>query len=265
MRKTIVQLYEIQDPKEAERLVEMGVDHIGSVLLSLEGWKVPAIRDVCRLLGSSPAKSSVIPLFTRADDVLRALDYYQPALVHFCELIPLAASDQAIREVCLADLARTQERVRREFPPIGIVRSIPVPAAAQVDPAPVREAILQIVRSLGPHSDFFMTDTLRGSMEGGDAQPVEGYVGITGEACDWELAAALIEASPIPLILAGGIGPENAFDAVTRLRPAGIDSCTRTNARDPLGRPVRFRKDLERVRRLLDEVERAEEGLRAVR
>ena len=103
-----------------------------------------------------------------------------------------------------------------------------------------------------------MTDTLRGYAEKGVDQPVVGYVGITGEVCDWELARALVEASPIPVILAGGISAENVFDAIGRVRPAGIDSCMQTNARDALGKPIRFRKDRERVRRLLEEVQRAE-------
>jgi len=30
--KTIIQIYEVQKPKEAEALVDLGVDHIGSVL-----------------------------------------------------------------------------------------------------------------------------------------------------------------------------------------------------------------------------------------
>ncbi len=104
-----------------------------------------------------------------------------------------------------------------------------------------------------------MTDTLRGYDKQNADQPVAGYVGITGEVCDWDLAAALVEASRIPVILAGGISPENVFDAVGRVKPAGIDSCTQTNARDIRGRPIRFRKDFDRVRRLLDEVRRAEE------
>lgn len=256
---TIVQLYEIQDPREAERLIELGVDHIGSVLLSIEAWKVPAIKDVCRLARQSPAKSSLIPLFTRADDILRALDYYEPALVHFCEIIPLAPAEDARRAALVAELIRTQERVKKEFPPVGIIRSIPIPAAAPADPGPVREAMLQIARALGVCSDFFMTDTLFGLEDAAAAQPVAGYVGITGETCDWDLAAVLIEASPIPVILAGGIGPENAREAVRRLRPAGVDSCTRTNARDAQDRPIRFRKDMDRVRRLLEEVRRADE------
>jgi phosphoribosylanthranilate isomerase len=259
MRRLLVQLYEIQNPHEAERLIGLGVDRIGSVILSPEAWKLPIVREVVRLVRGSGAKSSLIPLLAREDDILRALDYYEPDFVHFCELIPLTPHERGRRETLCTELIRIQQRVKKEFPPIGITRSIPIPEPGPADPAGVRETILEIARTLEPHTDAFMTDTLRGYEKQNGDQPVAGYVGITGEVCDWDLAAALVEASRIPVLLAGGISPENVFDAAGRVRPAGIDSCMQTNARDPRGRPIRFRKDFERVRRLLDEVRRAEE------
>jgi phosphoribosylanthranilate isomerase len=259
MKRIIIQLYEIQEPREAEWLIELGVDHIGTVILSPDAWKSPVIRDVVRLVRQSPAKSTLIPLIARSDDILRALDYYQPDFVHFCELIPLAPAECAKREERCAELVHIQQLVKKEFPPMGIIRSIPVPEPGLAETASVREAILAVADALAPHSDFFMTDTLRGAEECAAAQPVAGYVGITGEVCDWELARALVAASPLPVILAGGISPDNVFDAIGRVRPAGIDSCMQTNARDALGTPIRFRKDRERVRRLLDEVRWAEE------
>jgi phosphoribosylanthranilate isomerase len=259
MKRIIVQLYEVQEPREAEWLITLGVDHIGSVILSPEAWKLPVLRDVVRLVGQSPAKSTLIPLLAKPDDILRSLDYYQPDFVHFCELIPLGPDEVGRREELCADLIEIQALVKREFPPLRIVRSIPIPAQGLADSTPVRKTMLDIARTLGPHCDYFMTDTLRGFGTDFVSQPVAGYVGITGEVCDWELASELVTASQIPVILAGGISPENVFDAIGRVRPAGIDSCTQTNARDALGKPIRFRKDRERVRRLLDEVRRAEE------
>jgi phosphoribosylanthranilate isomerase len=259
MKRVIVQLYEIQEPREAELLIDLGVDHIGSVILSPENWKIPAIKDVVRLTRGSPAKSTLIPLITKEEGILRVLDYYQPDVVHFCELIPLAQEDRKRREAVCTELIRIQQLVRKEFPPFKIIRSIPIPEPGLKDTAPIKEAILEVAGLLGRHSDFFMTDTLRGVVNGADAQPVNGYVGITGEVCDWDLAAALVGASRIPVIMAGGISPENVCDAIGRVNPAGIDSCTQTNARDPQGKPIRFRKDMARVRRLLEEVRRAEE------
>jgi phosphoribosylanthranilate isomerase len=259
MKRIIVQLYEIQDPREAERLIGLGVDRIGSVILSPEAWKVPDVRDVVGLVRGSGAKSSLIPLLALEDDILRALDYYQPDFVHFCEWIPLDPEKGEQRKVICGEMIRLQQRVKKEFPPLGITRSIPIPEPGLTDSAPVRETILEIARTLEPHTDGFMTDTLRGYEKQNAAQPVAGYVGITGAICDWDLAAALVKASRISVILAGGISPENVFDAIGRLKPAGIDSCTQTNTRDPRGRPIRFRKDFDRIRRLLDEVRRAEE------
>ncbi len=259
MKRIIIQVYEIQEPHEAERLVALGVDHVGGVILSETEWKSPVLRDAVRLVQDSPAKSCLIPLMAKTDNILRALDYYQPQLVHFCEAIPLDPGDGDRRARACAELVRVQQRVRREFPPFGIIRSIPIPAPGLADPAPAREAVLEIARTLAPHSDFFLTDTLLGFQDPTAGEPVAGYVGITGKVCDWTLAAALVEASPIPVILAGGISPENVFDGIRRVSPAGIDSCTQTNARDPrTGRPIRFRKDFDRVRRLIDEVRRAE-------
>ncbi len=250
----IVQIYEIQEPREAERLIEMGVDRIGSVILSPEAWKIPSVREVVRLVRGSGAQSSLIPLLAREDEILRALDYYEPDFVHFCESIPLEPEMGPQREAVCAEMIRLQRLVKREFPPFGITRSIPIPKPDRIDADPIRETILEIVRTLEPYTDCFMTDTLRGYGGEGVSQPVAGYVGITGEICDWDLASALVEASRIPVILAGGISPENAREAVGRVRPSGIDSCTQTNIRDMRGIPIRFRKDFERVRRLLAQI-----------
>ena len=34
MKKIVVQIYEIQRPREAEKMIELGVDHLGSVILN---------------------------------------------------------------------------------------------------------------------------------------------------------------------------------------------------------------------------------------
>ena len=45
----ITQIYEIQTPREAEKCIELGVDQIGSVLLSQGDWRVEVLREVTRL------------------------------------------------------------------------------------------------------------------------------------------------------------------------------------------------------------------------
>ena len=73
------------------------------------------------------------------------------------------------------------------------------------------------------------------------------------------MAARLVRQSRIPVILAGGISAENAVSGIHKVHPAGIDSCTRTNAVDKRGAPIRFQKDLEKVRQLVNNVRQYEQ------
>lgn len=268
MQKIIVQIYEVQDPEEAEKLIELGVDHIGSVILDRKKWRDPAIREVVRLTAGVSAKSSLIPLFSETEEVFRVLDYYEPDMIHFCEHIPASNGRHKKTHEYIQKYILLQENIRNRYPGTQIMRSLPLPrpvtATATLSADAVRNGIAALVDAFGPVSDFFMTDTVLGTQDGAGndtEQPVDGFVGITGETCDWDVAAWLVNISPLPVILAGGVSPENTFDAITRVRPAGVDSCTRTNALDPRGLPVRFHKDFKRVQRLIEEARRAEKTL----
>jgi phosphoribosylanthranilate isomerase len=59
-------------------------------------------------------------------------------------------------------------------------------------------------------TDFHMFDAHQAGTPGG-----------TGESFDWELAAS--RRSKVPLILAGGLRPENVADAISVVRPFAVD------------------------------------------
>jgi phosphoribosylanthranilate isomerase len=258
MEKIVIQIYEVQDPAEAQALIELGVDHIGSVIVSESRWKLGAIRDTIDSVKAAGAASSLIPLYNRPDSVLNALDYYQPDIVHFCE----ALADWQNNPKQFEHLIHLQESVKKRFPDIRIMRSIPI--ARQGSPNLV--ATFDISRAFEPVSDFFLTDTLliaTGATRV-DHQPVEGFVGITGQTCDWQIARKLVKLSKIPVILAGGISPRNVSAAIQTVKPAGVDSCTRTNMHTQDGRTIRFRKDLEKVRAFVEAVRLAERTIPGV-
>jgi phosphoribosylanthranilate isomerase len=255
MARLIIQIYEVQTAREAEALAAMGVDHIGSVVLSAADWKMPGLREAIAAVRAAGARSSLIPLFCDPEPIRRTLDYYRPDIVHFCDALPLGRDARPYCE----QLIERQVRVKEEFPDTAIMRSIPIapPGAAEGVPT------LEYGRWLQPATDFFLTDTLITGASGAAAadQPVSGFVGITGKTCDWNMARRLVQSSRIPVILAGGISPENASAALAATRPAGIDSCTLTNACGGDGRPIRFRKDLGKVKHLVEAVRRAEKCL----
>lgn len=262
MNNTIIQIYEVQNPKEAEALTALGVDHIGSVLTDSAQRGNAAIRKTVQAIQQAGAKSGLIPLFKDPAIIFQALDYYQPDFVHFCDVLsPFPGDEAAVARDCDA-LLSLQSAVRERFERIEIMRSLCVPRAGVSQTDGIRKNILRFAERFAPVSDYFLIDTLIGHPEDQSPQPVAGYVGITGERCDWNIAGAIITASPIPVILAGGISGDNVFEAITTLKPAGVDSCTKTNAVDQQGRPVRFKKDMQKVQQLVGEVRRADASLR---
>ena len=236
----IIQIYEIQSPHEAALMVECGVDHIGGVLLSAEDWKIPPLSESLEIIRQAGCKSSIIPLFANPEAVFRVIGHYAPDIIHFCESLSFANRlDERAIEAALS----LQHGVKERFPGVEVMRSIPIapPGFAECVPS------LEIARRLESVSDWFLTDTL---LVQGD-QPVAGHVGITGKVCDWDVARDLVSRSAIPVILAGGLSPENVAEGLHLTRPAGVDTCTATNLLNDQGRPIRFRKDPEKVRRFV--------------
>jgi phosphoribosylanthranilate isomerase len=252
LKKIITQIYEVQTPAEAEQLIALGVDHIGGVVVSKQEWKLPSLKESIQCVNDSNARSSLIPLFSDLDMICLALDYYQPDIVHFCEDLVLHYRTHGHCH----QLIRMQKDVKSRFPHIEIMRSIPIAQPGMVQHIPIREMALLFE----PVSDYFLTDTILGksNRRSSQDQPVQGFIGITGLTCDWEIAATLAAFSKIPVILAGGLSPDNVYDAILKVRPSGVDSCTQTNAVDSEGRPVRFIKDINKTKRFVDQTRRAQ-------
>lgn len=248
----ITQVYEIQTAKEAAAVAALGIDHIGSVIVSQNSWKQPEVKKAIEASARAGAKSSLILLYHDIDDVMAALDYYQPDMVHFCEILVGSGGREILRDQC-RDFVRLQAEVKNRCPAIMVMRSLPVPDR----PAPVSFPVFDLMRWFEPVSDYFLIDSYILGKTSDAGQPVKGFVGITGRTCDWHTAARMVKNSRLPVILAGGLSPENVYEAVMNVRPAGVDSCTRTNAVDGSGKPIRFKKNLSRVQKFAAEARRA--------
>jgi len=242
----ITQIYEIQTPAEAKAVIGLGVDHVGTVLVTPENWKVAEISDTRRVVRELGALSSLIPLFSKPDLVYKVIDHYRPDIVHLCEHL---TSDEHAANGCMA-LVELQKGIRTRFPAVRIMRSIPIAPPGRERQVPT----LELADLFEPVSDLFLTDTL---LVASEPQPVTGFVGITGETCDWPMAAQLVQQSRIPVILAGGLLPENVYAGILAVGSAGVDSCTLTNAIAANGKPVRFKKDLQRVGQFVEQARRA--------
>ncbi|WP_084385992.1 phosphoribosylanthranilate isomerase [Methanoculleus horonobensis] len=93
---------------------------------------------------------------------------------------------------------------------------VQVPGSLEVP----RDAGVRVIRMLSPG------DALRDDC---DAVIVDGSHG-TGRAFDPEYARECVAASPVPVILAGGLTPGNVADAILAVRPHAVDVCSGVEA-----------------------------------
>ena len=95
--------------------------------------------------------------------------------------------------------------------------------------------IVQVIHVRGPESieqameaAQFADTILLGS---GDPKASIKTLGGTGNVHNWEISRAIVEASPVPVFLAGGLNSSNVSSAIKTVRPFGVDVCSgvRTN------------------------------------
>ena len=105
-----------------------------------------------------------------------------------------------------------------------VMRSIPVSGEESIELAKTYDGI----------ADLLLLDSYR---------PSDRQIGALGTTHDWSISRRIVDVVGVPVILAGGLGPENVANAIHQVWPAGVDSKTRTD------RDGSHAKDLDRVRR----------------
>jgi phosphoribosylanthranilate isomerase len=67
-------------------------------------------------------------------------------------------------------------------------------------------------------------------------------LGGTGRVHDWGISRRIVERSPVPVFLAGGLNADNVAAAIQQVRPHGVDVCSgvRTEGRLDAGKLAAF-------------------------
>jgi phosphoribosylanthranilate isomerase len=112
--------------------------------------------------------------------------------------------------------------------------------AKVIKAAPVRT--VADVRALEAfHTDFHLLDAHLPGMRGG-----------TGETFDWELVRA--RRSKVPLVLSGGLRPENVAEAIAATHPFAVDAASGTEASPGIKDPAKVAAFVEAVHSMAVEV-----------
>ncbi|HZU91918.1 MAG TPA: phosphoribosylanthranilate isomerase [Stellaceae bacterium] len=218
----IVQIYEVRSAAEAKALFACGVDHIG-VLVGFGAFPRELDPRTARTVFAAcprAVKRVALSLSADPDEIGSVIVETRPDIIH------LGAAAELLSAAATAAL-------KARHPQCRIMRSIPVTDARSIALAREYERI----------ADFLLLDSHRP----GDAQ-----VGALGRTHDWEISRRIVETVAVPAILAGGLGPDNVAAAIRAVRPAGVDSKTRTDRADGAG------KDLDQVARFVAAAKSAE-------
>ena len=89
------------------------------------------------------------------------------------------------------------------------------------------EGALDLLAVYEPFVDAFLLDS--GKTFGADQQ-----FGGTGATHNWTISRRFVERTHIPVYLAGGLNSTNVFEAITQVRPYGVDLCTGVRTDDQL-------------------------------
>jgi phosphoribosylanthranilate isomerase len=217
----LVQIYGITTPDDARMVVDAGADHVGVVLDEGMGtWDAVDAPTARRIVDElSTVRTVGLSLATSAATIRRTMDVLTPDIAH---VVNIAGQWQPDDVAALRDA----------LAPIELMLTIAVRDEHAVGTA----------RRFADVCDWFLLDS---------ANPATGIIGASGLTHDWSISRAVVAAVTTPVVLAGGLGPENVDDAIAHVRPAGVDSETRTSRDDD-----RRRKDPDRVRRFVDRARR---------
>src|SRR5690349_961022 len=208
----IVQIYSMTSIADAVTTVAAGADLIGVVVaepgIVPEGIAPKAARQIMEAIRPR-SRGVALSLSDERDELCAMVDAVRPDIVHI-----------AAREIEPEDCAWIRARIA----PVRLLRAFAVRAGETLAEADAHQEA----------ADYLMLDS------GAKGLP---FAGATGETHDWSVSRMIAERSRIPVILAGGLSADNVAQAISAVRPWGVDSFTHT---DVTG--YRGKKDPARVR-----------------
>ncbi|MCX6152023.1 MAG: phosphoribosylanthranilate isomerase [Ignavibacteriales bacterium] len=214
--KGLIQVAGIVDMAEAQMVMEIGVHYLGFPLRLTVNKEDTTEEEAVEIIKSIkyPHKSVLITYLNKAEEI-----------IEFCNKLNVGVV-QLHGKIKKEEL----EKVKAIKPEIEIIKSLVVRKNNYSE-------LVKTIETLLPWTDAFITDTF---------DPSTGAEGATGKTHNWKISRKLVELSPKPVILAGGLNPNNVRQAILETNPAGVDVHTGVETKDG-------RKSYDLVKRFVEE------------
>jgi phosphoribosylanthranilate isomerase len=212
----IIQVAGIIDAEEAKMLMELGVEYLGFPLrlpVNKEDLTEDEAVEVIKGI-HHPHKAALITYLNDAEEI-----------INFCDKLN-------VKVVQLHGDINSQQLklLKNRRPDIEVIKSLVVRKNNLTE-------LENIVKISSQWIDLYITDTF---------DPETGASGATGKTHDWNVSKRLIEISPKPVILAGGLNPFNVREAILSTNPVGVDVHTGIES-------VNGRKDQQMTKQFIEE------------
>ena len=185
----------IASVEEARVAVECGASGVGLVSEMPSGPGVISEELIAEIAARVPPPVATFLLTCRQDaaSIVAQQRRCRVNTLQLCDRVP----------------AEVYPELRAELPGVSLVQVVHVRGDESFDEA------LNVAR----HVDALLLDS-------GNQSLAVKELGGTGRTHDWRVSRRIVEASPVPVFLAGGLKPENVGDAVSAVRPFGLDVCS---------------------------------------
>lgn len=213
--------------RDAQMAVDAGADYLG-VLVDVPGSERSLTIDRALAIAEASRIPVVILLSGKGvDDIISIAGTLKPFAVHLLGHY----SAQSIKEL-------KQKLECQVWPTVYL----PAKGQGKVDVDVVKESAKSYEQA---GADLIVIDTMSLAADGA----VSRYGG-TGKTGDWDAARELVASLRVPVLLAGGINPDNVREAIRRVDPYGVDLATGVEE-------SKCKRDPEKVKRLMQEVRNA--------
>ena len=196
----ITQIYAVKTADQARKLVELGVDYIGADVGIRNEWPsilTPEKANEALSGVTNPAKKVILTISSDLNDISDIIRRTKFDIVHLATEPTILSPDDV----------RT---LKKHMPNLQVMRTIPVTDMESIALAKQYDKI----------ADYLLLDS---------RSKKTGLIGATGEPHDWNISRKIVTSVSIPVILAGGLGPDNVAEAIAKVHPYGVDSKTKTN------------------------------------